>query len=148
MQAPSSRYRIDIVILLFLTLLFLALAGLLANNAWHVITTFTQIHAMQRTTCSEDEDGTSCSFSYQIDDRYLNPGVWPDLFGDPEHVTIFSDPQHPWETPTSLIGLWIGPDFCLLAALFCLALLIGKVHINRLVRRTEAEMAEVTVLKE
>ncbi len=146
---PAAPHHAGCGGLLFIALLFFALAAFQAGNAWHLLTTSPRIQGTLIDTCTESRNNgnNSCSgvvISYWVHNQYYARSAWPFALNDHEPATVLYDPQDPGqETVASFTNLWFGPFICLLAGLFFSALTIGKRSINGLRSRKEAELAEM-----
>ena len=135
--------------LLLMALLFLLLAVWQANNAWSIVTTYSKTQGTLTLSCDDTSDGDACSVvdvTYQVNGRTYNIGALPFVLASPERVDLLYNLQDPGKAVvSSFTNLWLGPFVCLMVCLYCLALMIARARINRLIARKEAEWSRISL---
>jgi hypothetical protein len=145
-----SRERKGYGGLLFMALLFLALAAWQAKNTWGILTTYSQTHGTLTLSCDDTDDSDGCNVNvevnYQVNGETYTIGAWPFVLSSPEQVDVLYNQQDPGTAVvSSFTNLWLGSFVCLVACLFYLSLIIARVQINRFAARKEREWASVAL---
>jgi hypothetical protein len=145
---PSTHRRHNPGFLVCGAVVFLALATVLAQPSWQLITTDAQTRGTETNTLTCGTSGPDdCSYqtmlTYQVQGQTYSQTIdgWLALHGS-ESATILYDPHLPDQaTVNSFTNLWLWPFVWMMVGVWFMALSLGRIALNRLITRTEARWA-------